>query len=94
MRVFLELFRIILILAVLGGLGWFILSQVYSNNLAAEDYQWLGAVGIYLILFVFYRNKLQFTGWYKGKGRTKLSMKVSLLMFIAAIVLIAAPFFL
>ncbi|MEC5425722.1 hypothetical protein QGM71_19825 [Virgibacillus sp. C22-A2] len=94
MKLLLELVRIIVIFALLGGLAWYILEQVYSNNNAVKEYQWLGAVGIYMLLFVYYRNRLQFSGWYKGKNRTKLPKKTALGLFGLSVVFIALPFFL
>jgi uncharacterized membrane protein len=77
MRLFLELLRIIIIFMLLGGLGWAIIGNIYTINEATEPYSWLGAIAILLLLFVLYRNKLQFSGWYKGKGRLKLPKPVS-----------------
>ncbi|PAV29685.1 hypothetical protein CIL05_09945 [Virgibacillus profundi] len=91
MKVLLELLRIILILAILGGVAWVILDQLYSKNEVVQENRWLGAVGIYALLFVFYRNKLQFSGWYKGKGREKLSKKISLTVIAVSILMIASP---
>lgn len=92
MRVGLELIRILLIFALLGGLGWMIIDNLYTAN--TEKYQWLGAIAIVLLLFVLYRNKLQFSGWYKGKGRTKLPRVISRTLIYGSILLIVLPFLL
>lgn len=69
MRTILELLRIILIFGVLGAIGWKVIENIYTINEPTESYSWLGAVAILVLLFVLYRNKLQFSGWYKGEGR-------------------------
>src|SRR5690554_5471812 len=92
MRLLFELLRIILLFTLVGGLSWILIESVYSIRNVVEKYQWLGGVGIYTLLFVWYRNRLQFTGWYKGEGREKLSRKMSLILVLASILLLAAPF--
>ena len=88
----LELLRIIIIFMILGGVGWAIIGNIYTINEATESYSWLGAVAILLLLFVLYRNKLQFSGWYKGEGRAKLPKSVSLTLILSSILLILLPF--
>jgi len=88
----LELLRIIIIFMILGGLGWAIIGNIYTINEATESYSWLGATAILLLLFVLYRNKLQFSGWYKGEGRVKLPKSVSLTLILSSILLILLPF--
>ena len=88
----LELLRIIIIFMILGGLGWGIIGNIYTINEATESYSWLGAIAILLLLFVLYRNKLQFSGWYKGEGRVKLPKSVFLTLILSSILLILLPF--
>lgn len=88
----LELLRIIIIFMILGGFGWAIIGNIYTISEAAESYSWLGAIAILLLLFVLYRNKLQFSGWYKGEGRVKLPKSVSLTFILCSILLILLPF--
>lgn len=90
----LELLRIIIIFMILGGLGWGILVNIYAMNEASEPYSWLGAIAILILLFVFYRNKLQFSGWYKGEGRVKLPKPVTITFILSSILLILLPFIL
>ncbi|MEQ6391201.1 hypothetical protein RZN22_18125 [Bacillaceae bacterium S4-13-58] len=92
MRTILELLRIIIIFMLLGGLGWAIIGNIYTINETVESYSWLGAIAILLLLFVLYRNKLQFSGWYKGKGRLKLPKFVSLTLILSSIILLLLPF--
>ncbi|MCP3028703.1 hypothetical protein [Halobacillus sp. A5] len=92
MRTLLELLRIIFIFVLLGGLGWAIIGNIYTINEPTETYSWLGALAILVLYFVLYRNKLQFSGWYKGKGRKKLPKTVSITLIFTSIILIIAPF--
>ncbi|MGP4062920.1 hypothetical protein [Halobacillus sp. H74] len=92
MRTLLELLRIILIFGLLGGLCWAIIGNIYTVNKAVESYSWLGASAILVILFVLYRNKFQFSGWYKGKGRNKLPKKVTLSLIFTSFILGTSPF--
>jgi|SRR5690625_2459437 len=94
MRIVLEFLRIIFIFILLGGLGWAIIENAYQTNVANEKYSWLGGIAILLLLFVLYRNKLQFSGWYKGEeeDRVKLPKKVSRTMIACSIVLMIMPF--
>jgi len=91
MRILLELIRIILIFGLLGGLAWMILGNIYTVNETAETYSWLGALAIFVVLFVLYRNKLQFSGWYKGKGRNKLPKNVSYSLMFVSMLLLLSP---
>ncbi len=95
MTVFLELLRITLVFAILGSLLGSILGKAYSLlEVNTEPFEWMGFIAIMLLLFVFYRNKLQFSGWYKGEGREKLSPKVtSSFIAISAILFVMGPVF-
>lgn len=92
MRIVLELIRIIIIFIVLGGLVSGVIGNIYTINDVTEKYSWLGSIAILLLLFVLYRNKLQFSGWYKGKGREKLPKPFSLILIWVSIFLIISPF--
>lgn len=92
MRTILELLRIIIIIGLCGALGGIVLGSLYSINDHIEQYSWLGVMAILLLTFVLYRNKLQFSGWYKGKDRVKLPRLVSSILVLIAIALIILPF--
>src|SRR5690625_392699 len=94
MRTVLELFRIIIIFGLLGALGWVVIGNIYTVNETTESYSWLGALAILVLLFVLYRNKFQFSGWYKGKGRKKLPGKVSVMLISLSVILVITPFIL
>ncbi len=89
-----ELLRIIFIFVILGGIGWALIGNIYEINETAEPYSWLGALAILVLLFVMYRNKLQFSGWFRGEGGKKLPEKVSVRLVFISIILIIAPFIL
>ncbi|WP_071394867.1 hypothetical protein [Bacillus tuaregi] len=91
MRVILELLRIIIIFMILGSLAWLVIGNIYTINEVAERYQWVAALGIYVALFVLYRNKLQFSGWYKGKGREKLSRAATISILCCSIFMLTLP---
>ncbi|WP_235993108.1 hypothetical protein [Heyndrickxia sporothermodurans] len=92
MKVILELIRIILIFGFLGGVFSSVLNYTYKS-LGVNCYEWTGFLAVLILLFVMYRNKSQFNGWYNGKGKEKLSRKVtkSLLSF-SVFLLILPPF--
>ena len=94
-RVLLELLRIMAIFllfgAVLGGLVKLIYSSI-GINVDNTNGGWLVGFAIIILLFVLYRNKLQFSGFYRGEGRVKLPRKVSVsLISCSVLMLIFAP---
>ncbi|MRG88317.1 hypothetical protein [Salinibacillus xinjiangensis] len=92
MRVILELLRIILIFAILGGLLGELVHHLYATDAIHTDFEWLGGVAILVLLFVLYRNKLQISGWYKGKGTEKLSPGITRTLIGCSIFLFVSPF--
>lgn len=57
----LEMLRVFIILIFGGGLGWMIVRNLYRVNKVDPDNMWMGAIAVFLFLFVLYRNKLQFS---------------------------------
>lgn len=92
MRVLLEILRIIIIFVFIGGIGYLAISGIYKINKNVEAYSWLGALAIYLLLFIIYKNKWQFTGFYKGKGREKLQKRTSMTLIGVSLILMVSPF--
>ena|SRR5699024_3125020 len=88
----LELLRIVIVIGFLGILGWLLIENIYSLNDQVESYSWLGAIALLLLLFILYRNKLQFSGFYKGKHREKLPKNVFIVLTIVAMGLFISPF--
>ncbi|PGS50611.1 hypothetical protein [Bacillus sp. AFS041924] len=88
----LELLRIILIVGLLGALFSSILTEVYEEiGVNLNNSGWWSSIGILVLIFVLYRNKIQFSGWYNGKGREKLSKIVTRLLISCSTVLILMP---
>ncbi|PGL71108.1 hypothetical protein [Bacillus sp. AFS055030] len=88
----LEVIRIILIFGLLGGFLSTIVSEIYNTigvNLTHTG--WWCYFGILVLLFVIYRNKFQFSGWYNGKGRKKLTKLVTKLLISCSIIMILIP---
>lgn len=52
---------------------------------------WLGGIAIYFLLFVLYRNKLQFSGFYDGPKQQKLPRKITCILVTGAIFLLILP---
>src|SRR5699024_3650571 len=50
----LELLRIVVIIGLLGGLGWVVIENIYTINEITQNYSWLGALAILILLFVLY----------------------------------------
>ncbi|MCK2001276.1 hypothetical protein MZM54_07680 [[Brevibacterium] frigoritolerans] len=90
MKVLLELIRIILIFGIAGTIISAIVNGIYIN-IGADQYGWLGSIAILLLLFVWYRNKLQFRGLYSGKGKEKLPKTVSQILIMCSLFLLGAP---
>lgn len=88
----LELLRIITIMVIIGGLGWIPIAGIYTVDEKIESYSWLGGLAILLLLFILYRNKLQFSGWYKGKDKTKLPKSVTYILTSVSLLLFFLPF--
>ncbi|PGM51076.1 hypothetical protein [Bacillus sp. AFS053548] len=88
----LEVIRIILIFGLLGALFSTVVSEIYNElgvNLTHTG--WWCYFGILVLLFVMYRNKIQFSGWYNGKGREKLTKIVTNLLISCSIIMILIP---
>lgn len=90
MRVLLELLRIILIFFISGTFYSTILSIIYKS-MGASRFGWIGAVAVLVLLFVIYRNKWQFNGWYKGEEKGKLSQKTTKLLISLSVFLLILP---
>lgn len=88
MKVIPELLRIIFIF---GFLGWFlsgILLSIYQS-LGVSSYLELGSLAIILLLFKFYRNYWQFSGWVKGSE--KLPKKQNYYLSAMIVILLILP---
>ena len=71
-RVFLELIRIIAIFILLGGLMGALMKFIYASlgiNVDATNGGWIVGLSIFILIFVLYRNRLQFSGFYEGEQK-------------------------
>jgi hypothetical protein len=86
----LELFRVVLIVVFLGILISSIITFIY--HLIHLSVGGLGFMFVFLatiiFLFVVYRNKFQFHGFFRGKQLQKLSEKLTLILLVIAFLLI------
>ncbi|UVI29023.1 hypothetical protein [Paenibacillus spongiae] len=93
-RFILELLRVIVILLLGGAVLDALIKHVYSwfgITLDHNPYVWLVWLAIYLFIYVLYRNSLQFSGWYKGSGRIKLSKPMTLSLVGLSVFLLILP---
>lgn len=92
MRTLLELIRIIFLFFIVVGIITFVKNLIYLKiGITAEKYAGFGFIAAFLLFFVIYRNKLQFSGWYQGKGKLKLPKKLSKYLVLSAIFLLLLP---
>lgn len=90
MRTLLELIRIIFLSTIIGSILFYIINYIYFEmGIDTEKFGLIVFTTIFILFFVLYRNKLQFSGWYKGKE--KLPRILSQILILSAIVLILIP---
>ena len=90
--IFLELIRILFIMFIfIGILGYFVGEVYLEIGTDIDKFGWMTYIAIPLLFFVLYRNKLQFSGLYKGKGREKLPKIVSQILTFTSISLLFLP---
>lgn len=90
-RVILELIRIAVILLIVGGLMTALVQVIYTSfgiHVDGTNGGWLVGESILILLFVLYRNWLQFSGFYNGEGRVKLPKKVSLSLIACSLLML------
>lgn len=96
-RVILELMRITAIFLILGSLMGAFIKLVYGSfgiNVDNTNGGWMVGISILIIIFVLYRNRLQFSGFYKGDNRVKLPKIIkAFLISSSVLMLIFAPLF-
>ncbi|MDQ0353045.1 hypothetical protein J2R98_002906 [Alkalibacillus filiformis] len=88
-RSVLELLRLAAIFFIVGGVLSFMFINIYGV-FGIESSTFVG-VGVMLVVFVLYRNRLQFSGWYNGKQRKRLSTSTTRWLVAGSLVLILSP---
>ncbi|GEL07058.1 hypothetical protein [Salisediminibacterium halotolerans] len=92
-KLFLELLRITVIFIGLGGVLWYmVLVHVYAFDAQAQQHQWLGGFGIYIVIYVLYKNKLQYSGWVRREPSEQLGSMATVLFLSGGLLLIAMPY--
>lgn len=93
MRILLEFIRMFFLL---------IIFYFISGNIIVRTYQKLGmkysntygimmTISILIIFTILYRNKLQFSGWYKGNVNDKLTKTLTKWLITFALLLLLSP---
>lgn len=90
-KILLELIRILVIFLLIGSMGGLFLESIYISIGTNPKYFWLGYIAILILIFVLYRNKLQFSGWYKQKEMKRLPKAISNTLIISAGILLLLP---
>ena len=68
MRVLLELIRIIVICAIVGGtLGYFLKNVYLEIGIDIEKYGWMGFIFIFILIFVFTETSCNLADGIKGR---------------------------
>jgi len=49
------------------------------------------SIAAFILFFVLYRNRLQFSGWYKGSGKEKLPKSLSKWFVFSSFFLLILP---
>lgn len=80
-----ELLRVIVLLLLGMYLLWIIEMQFYGESLSIEAILLL-AVTNFLVLFILYRNKWQFSGWFKSTNAKKLPPALVKILWIIIVV--------
>lgn len=95
-KILLELIRIIILFSIIGCVMWGGVRLIYTSlriNVDDSYAGWLGGMAIYSLLFVLYRNKLQFSGFYNGPYRQKLSPTTTTIFITISVFLLILPLF-
>ena len=92
MRIILEILRVMFIFLILMAILGTVFENLYlSIGNGAEKYSWISLIASFILIFVLYRNKYQFSGWYEGEGKEKLPRKVSQILITSSVILILLP---
>lgn len=94
LRAVLEMVRILVLLLlflfVAVNIEQAIFRSVIADWDASPNYYWWMYLGNFILFFILYRNKLQFSGWYK-QDSYKLSRKTTYSLFSIVLVVLLVP---
>lgn len=94
MLIILELLRVLFILIVGTGVLSYFEIWVYGLigiDMIANSMMWMGSLANLIIVFVIYRNFLQFSGWFKSSKSTKISRRHAIGLLGVATILLIMP---
>ena len=90
----LEYLRVVLVL-IFGTTALMAVEELiyrqFNNSLFNNPMNWMVAIANFLIIFVVYRNKLQFSGWGRSSNGVKLSKVTTRILVALSIVLLVFP---
>jgi hypothetical protein len=91
----LELFRVLALFLFGTSLllyfeNW--LYGIFNLDLMGSSVNWMPAMANLIIIFMLYRNWLQFSGWFKSDKNIKLSQLTTLILLAITIILLVMPF--
>ncbi|MBO2535982.1 MULTISPECIES: hypothetical protein [Rummeliibacillus] len=90
-RVFLEFFRVLILLFLLMAIISYPIRKLYDLiGIGTDNYFYITEFAIFLLVYVIYNNKLQFTGFYT-EGAKKLPSKVTWSIVSISILLLSIP---
>ncbi|MGG0410877.1 hypothetical protein [Peribacillus simplex] len=91
------MFRIITIIFVIGMIIGFTINSIYAIfGITVENTTggWIVGMAIFPLLYVLYKNRLQFSGFYKNDGQVKLSNRATAILLCFSVqMLTVAPLF-
>lgn len=88
----LELMRILLLLLIITGLLFWFEKQLYRMfDIDIADVYVTAGLANLLIFFVLYRNRFQFSAWYRSTNEKKLSSRLTLGIMAASLLLLLIP---
>ncbi len=92
------LFIFVVLYFVFGAISNYFLETFTNRPIGqlTEEYPYLmyflalQAIGIAILIFILYRNKFQFTGWFKGKQVKPLSKTTTRILVVISVAFILA----
>lgn len=95
------LFVLILAFAVIGYVNDYIISlftpltinEQMEGSILFKNLYMLQFIGFFGLVFVFYRNKVQFFGWFRNANAKKFSKKITSTLLTTSIVSVLLPYF-
>lgn len=90
----LEFLRVLFILVLGTGILLYLEIWLYSFfnvDLLGNSMGWLAAIANWIIVFIVYRNFLQFRGWDKSSNKAKISRPTTIVLIVVSAILFIIP---